>query len=88
MSTGRLFTISLICFATRVAANQYFNNFAKHEILKKLFGISRNFRKIPDKFREIFAKIMKLFLNFEKILHLREKEQFLLKMSYIAVIEK
>ena len=53
---------------TRVVAKQHLKNFVKHEILTKLFWISRNFdeNKIVD-FREIFVKILKYFLRSELI---------------------
>ena len=48
-----LHTLVLVRF--RVAAKQHLKNFAKHEILTKLFRISRNFAKIKSLIFAIFS---------------------------------
>ena len=51
---------------SRVAAKQYFNNFVKHKILKKLFRISQHFVKFPKIKPKIFAKLFFFFLEIRK----------------------
>ena len=46
-----------ICGMVKVAAKQYFNDFAKLEILPKLFGTSHKFTKIESLIREILANL-------------------------------